>query len=254
MTEEIRSQLAVFARKCDDVTEAPFLVATGKINELLRSVAALPAVVALLSEKTAAFHYERAKEACLLPAGDDPNKGVFLLPASLDERIPFLFCLLMDIDNRELDFSAFLKIFFFEDGSYTESYRAFADQVVRPFREAVLRAFQEKDEESKTPLPASETPPEEEEKVPRTRRDKRAIFSALPTLIEAERAALSASDLSLADIAAGKAMLAEAEKRAKKKDRDVLRAILTGYTYFLIATGREASTADKLLSVWEELQ
>ena len=81
-----------------------------------------------------------------------------------------------------------------------------------------------------------------------------AIFSALPTLIEAERAALSASDLSPADIAAGKAMLAEAEKRAKKKDRDVLRAILTGYTYFLIATGREASTADKLLSVWEELQ
>lgn len=71
------------------------------------------------------------------------NKRKLLFPADPAEKLAFIFCLLVDFDNKTFDLGEFLQEYFYEDGSYYESFYAFSNQVVKPFKNLIKQMFKE---------------------------------------------------------------------------------------------------------------
>ncbi len=142
---DVKAEVAVFMARCDDLIHSKFILAETKISELLKSISVSEELCLLFKQVTEAFSYARAKEVYIAAAPDGSiNKKVLILPEDLEEQIAFIFCLLVDFDTGEMDFNKFLQEFFYADGSYTEGYTAFVNQLIKPFKNAVRQALKNK--------------------------------------------------------------------------------------------------------------
>lgn len=258
MNEEMTEELRLFQEKCEEVAAAKFLISTYKISELLRTLATLPHVLAVISERVARYDYAVEKERCFRAAQNDAQSGVLVLPSADAEKIAFVFCLLMDVDGRELDFPAFLLAFYDVKGDYDEAYKRFGSEIVLPFAAAVKAEIEAPVSEVKAEI-APEL--EDEETVENTTEAEEKRFSLFPkkkngalvSLIEEEKSDLKKSTLSATEKAAGGNMLRYAIKRAKAGENEEVKALLSGYAYFLMATARRSDTAVKMLEALKEL-
>lgn len=133
-----REELDNFAARADEVVAGKYILADIKIVNLLKSIAASDTLVALFKNCLTDFDYNKAKTKYLVknPLSDD--KGEFVTPASSRELLAFIFNILMEIDNKSISFSAFLDKYFYEDGSAYEKYNAFANRMIKPFKNAVV--------------------------------------------------------------------------------------------------------------------
>ncbi len=248
-THTIEEQVKTFANRCDDLLQAKFIVAPSKIEELLCVIAAAPALVSLFEKAVRQFDYPAAQEKYMLPSPDGTeNKGILLLPDDPMDRLAFIFCLLVDIDNQEINFNLFLLTFFAGDGSYTEAFALFLSQVIRPFKTVVC--------EELAPTPAAPVLPafgSARTPARKVKRSRRTVFAELLPLIKAEAAALNASSLPDPDRYAGTLILNETYAAAKAADEKELKALLLGYSYFAAQTGREEKNIEKIFSLIEEL-
>ena len=138
--DTIEEQITNFSHKCDELLQAKFIIAPSKISDLLRAVAASPAIVHLFQHATAPFNYAAAQAKYLRPAHDAfyGDRGVMLLPDDPMELIAFVFCVLVDVDNGNVDFNNFLQTFFADEDGYAQSFAKFLTQIVFPFKEAVI--------------------------------------------------------------------------------------------------------------------
>ena len=246
-THTIEEQMKNFADRCDDLLQAKFIVAPSKIGELLCAVAAAPALVSLFEKAVRPFDYTEAQEKYMLPSPDGTeNRGVLLLPEDPMERLAFIFCLLVDIDNRTIDFNRFLQTFFAGDGSYTEAFDLFLSQVVRPFKTVVCEELASKKTAAGLPAFGGRT-------AHKMKKSRRAVFGEMLPLIKAEAAGLSASSLPEPDRYAGSLILNETYAAAKAADEKEVKALLLGYSYFAAVTGRSEANIEKIFALIEEL-
>ena len=137
-----REPIDLFLQRCDDVMQSKFILSDTKISELLKSVAASDLLYAFFREITREFDYTAAKEKYMTyaPYGN-AKKRRLLFPEDPSEKLAFIFCLLVDLDNKTLELSDFLREYFYEDGSVYESYYAFCNQVIKPFKNTVKNLF-----------------------------------------------------------------------------------------------------------------
>ena len=251
VTQSIEEQIANFAGRCDDLLQAKFILAPSKIGELLCAVAASPALVSLFEKAVRGFDYAAAQQKYMLPSPDGTeNKGVLLLPEDPMERMAFLFCLLVDIDNQDINFNLFLQTFFSGDGSYTEAFDLFLSRVVRPFRDAVC------EELSPRSAPPAATAERFAANIPaahKTKRSRKAVFARILPLIKAENADLAAARIGEEDKYAGSVILNEAYAAAKAADEKELKALLLGYGYFAAQTGTGTENIEQIFSLLGEL-
>lgn len=139
-----RQQIDVFLEKCDDVMRSKFIIADTKISELLKSIATSDLLYAFFREITKDFDYAAAQRKYMNYAPEGSvNKRKLLFPADPAEKLAFIFCLLVDFDNKTFDLGEFLQEYFYEDGSYYESFYAFSNQVVKPFKNLIKQMFKE---------------------------------------------------------------------------------------------------------------
>ncbi len=246
-TLSIEEQVKNFAGRCDDLLQAKFIIAPSKIGELLCAVAASPALVSLFEKAVRQLDYTAAQQKYMLPSPDGTeNKGILLLPEDPMERLAFIFCLLVDIDNQDINFNLFLQTFFSGDGSYTEAFALFLNQVIRPFKAVVC--------EELLPRPATPMPQYgAETAVRKTKRSRKAVFAEILPLVKSEAAQLSASSIAREDRYAGGLILNEAYAAAKAADEKELKALLLGYGYFSAQTGKDARNIEKIFALLEEL-
>ncbi len=245
--DTIEEQVGIFSSKCDDLMQAKFILAPSKISELLRTIAAAPALVSLFEKAARPFNYLKAQEECMLPSPDGTqNKGILVLPENPMERLAFIFCLLVDIDNQTINFNLFLQTFFAEDGSYTQAFETFLTQVIRPFKTIVCGELAAK--------PAAAVSLFHSEGAEKSlKRNRKTVFEDFLPVIKAEVAELDASDLPETDRYAGVTILNELYTAAKTVDEMALKALLLGYNYFIAHTGRTGKNALKMCELLEEL-
>lgn len=136
-----REQIDLFLQRCDEVMQSKFILADTKIGDLLKAIASSDLLYAFFREITRDFDYPAAKEKYMNGAASSPQRRRLLFPDDLSEKLAFIFCLLIDLDNKDIDLSDFLREFFYEDGSVYESYYAFCNQVIKPFKNDVKNIF-----------------------------------------------------------------------------------------------------------------
>ena len=211
-----REQIDVFIRRCDELMESRFIIADTKISELLQAIAASDLLYAFFRDVTKSFDYNRAKRQYMnyAPYGNAQKKLLF--PQDPEQKLAFIFCLLMEFDNKTCDLGTFLQEYFYEDGSYYESFYALCNQVIKPFRNGVKVMF--------TDMPQE-----------RGKEGAGETESAPQFDLEAERKSVYRSGLSDERKVDALLLLNALEKA---KDLPLRAALLCGYLYFARVCGR----------------
>ena len=133
-----REELELFLLRADEFIDAKYILADIKIVNLLKAIAGSDTLLAIFKNCLDGFDYESAKKAYLIDSKfKSENRGEFVLPSNTRELLAFIFNLLLKIDAKEIELSDFLSRYFFEDGSYSGSYSAFINAVIKPFKNAV---------------------------------------------------------------------------------------------------------------------
>lgn len=233
------SSMQRFFAACDDLLESKHFFAEKKIEALMRSISECDELLALFSQLMRGFDYNAAKRAYLKePEETHTARGAAYLPADESELLAFVFCLLMEIDLKEVRFSDLLLRYFYIDGSLTASYALFVQQVIRPFRDVVRTCFPDA---GKWGSPSMQ------------RKKEDGILEAISGKLAEERANLPSLRLSEEDFRGGGVMLAEMKVAIDRRDIPELKALLCGYYYFLRTTRTTSKSSGEMFMLAQEL-
>lgn len=131
-------ELNLFLTRADELIESKYIVADVKIVNLLKSIAASETLLAIFKNCLADFDVDAAKKKYLVKSEYLSNeKGEFIMPDSSKELLAFIFCILMEIDSKQIELSDFIKKYFYEDGSYSAGFSTFVNAMIKPFRNTV---------------------------------------------------------------------------------------------------------------------
>lgn len=150
MEENSTNQIQDFITACNDFADGKFILADIKISKILKLISKTPQLYDLIAE--CMINYDFEKEYDNIKVGQ--NNANFELPTEVHKIIPFVFCLLVEIDSKKINFNEFLKTQFPYANSQNEEYLAFAKNVIVPFRDAIANVFdieiEKKEEEELT--------------------------------------------------------------------------------------------------------
>ena len=138
MNESNNKKIEYFINLCDDLITCKFLVAESKIQKLLTSLADTAPIYELVSDCMEQFNHDREMNKAFVTDG----KGHFYcnMPTEEYKVIALVFCTLADIDQKNIDFTSFIKKFF-DDEDGVNCYTSFARRMILPFRELIAEAF-----------------------------------------------------------------------------------------------------------------
>ena len=125
-----------FLLSCQDLIECKFLVAEYKLQKMLQDLADASEICSLIGECLEQFNRER--EFAKAYVQDSNGECMFVLPDEEYKIIALVFCTLMDIDAKKIDFTDFVKRFFGKDDN---AYGNFVDSMIVPFRDLIAEAF-----------------------------------------------------------------------------------------------------------------
>ncbi len=136
-----------FSKTIDDFVNSKFLLIESKLSKFLSSIAKNKLLYSLIEHCLQDFDFE---EEFKKATKDD----TLVLPNRAERLIAFVFCLLVEADNKKLDFYKFLQLYFNSKDAQT-SFNSFNEQVIIPFKNCVFvlcsDEAKEKTEEVKEP-------------------------------------------------------------------------------------------------------
>lgn len=125
-----------FLLSCQDLIDSKFLVAEYKLQRMLQEMANASEVCSLVGECLEQFNREREFAKAFIQDGN--GDYMFVLPEEEYKIIALVFCTLMDIDAKKIDFTDFIKRFF---GKEDNAYANFVNSMLVPFRDLIAEAF-----------------------------------------------------------------------------------------------------------------
>ncbi len=138
MAEEIISNnpgIKEFFSVCDDLIGGKFILANLKITTILKAIASSEELYHIFSQCMEGFNFAKEfKDACESPDG-------FQMPKSDEKILAFVFCLMLQVDNKKMDLQAFIRDNFDSPDGYGTSYANFTRAVFVPFREGVANVL-----------------------------------------------------------------------------------------------------------------
>lgn len=130
-----KEELDLFLLRCDELIESKYIIANIKIINLLKSIANSETLLAIFKSCLSGFDYEEAKSRYfVINEYLGGGKGEFIQPEDSKNLLSLVFSVLMDIDAEKIDLTSFLNKFFYENGSYYESYNSFVKGMIVPFK------------------------------------------------------------------------------------------------------------------------
>ena len=137
MLIEEKEDIISFINACNDFIDGKFILADIKISKILKCISNSKNLYDLIAECMINYDFEKAFENAKIG-----NKNtVFTLPYENHKVIPFVFCLLVEIDSKKLNFNEFLSTQFPLANGQNEEYFAFGKAAIIPFRNAVADVF-----------------------------------------------------------------------------------------------------------------
>ncbi len=130
-----------FAAICDDMASTSFLLADGKISQLLKTVAGSTKLYDFFTESAKGFDFEKVFEDSSVPYAE--NRYLLKLPKGKKEFASFVLALLLKFDTREIDLHQFLDYFFYSQEGISDSYAQFTREVIIEFKKVVLGTLKE---------------------------------------------------------------------------------------------------------------
>lgn len=128
--------LSDFFEACDDFINCKFLVAEYKLQRMLHILARNDELCSLIGDCLEQFNRDREFAKAFIQDGQ--GEYVCDMPQEEYKIIAFVFCTLVDIDNKKIDLVEFVKRFF---GRENNPFKAFINQMVVPFRDLLAEAF-----------------------------------------------------------------------------------------------------------------
>ena len=132
------TKIADFISSINNLIHGKFILADVKINEVLSKIEASEHLFHFVQEQLINFTFE--KELRKAEIKNRFNGGTFKLPSGEREATALSFCLLVEFDNKRLDFYDFIKENF-PTLDNKGDYKAFADIVLTPLRDTVAKYF-----------------------------------------------------------------------------------------------------------------
>lgn len=125
-----------FLASMDELISCKYLVAEYKIQKALQDLANCDDACKLIGECLEQFNREREFSKTFIHDG----QGDFIcsMPEEEYKVIALVFCTLIDIDNKKIDFTDFVKRFFGRDEN---AFKAFVSTMIIPFRNLIAEAF-----------------------------------------------------------------------------------------------------------------
>ena len=139
LSEKQLIEVQDFVDACNEFINGKFILADMKISKILKSIAGSSEIYNLLAECMINFDFEHELKKCCVKSGTE--NASFTLPTETYKLIPVVFCLLVQIDSKRIDFNYFLKTQFPFANGQNEEYDKFSSQIVIPFRDAIAGLF-----------------------------------------------------------------------------------------------------------------
>lgn len=121
--------LDCFLAATDDLIKTKYILADGKVGEVLKSIAQSRLLYELFEYVTDGFDYAAAKSVCLVDGGK-----AFALPQKDSDALAFCFLLLMEIDSHKEDLINIATSYFPRSEGIQASFDEFCSQIISPFR------------------------------------------------------------------------------------------------------------------------
>ena len=139
--EEIENLEGVsnFINACNELVEGKFILADIKISKILKAISESTDVYNLIAENM--INYDFDKEFAKAVVKDSHGIEKFQLPDEEEKIIPLVFCLLVEMDSKRINFNEFVKVQFPLANNQNEEYQSFAKTIIIPFRNAVANYF-----------------------------------------------------------------------------------------------------------------
>lgn len=128
-----------FINACNELVNGKFILADIKISKILKAISESIDVYNLIAEGM--INYDFDKEFAKAVVKDDNGIEKFQLPEEEEKIIPLVFCLLVEMDSKRINFNEFIKVQFPLANNQNEEYEAFAKTIIIPFRNAVANYF-----------------------------------------------------------------------------------------------------------------
>ncbi|MBQ3213697.1 MAG: hypothetical protein IJB10_01645 [Clostridia bacterium] len=128
-----------FISACNELVNGKFILADIKISKILRAISESTDIYNLIAENM--INYDFDKEFAKAVVKDSQGIEKFVLPEEDEKIIPLVFCLLVELDSKRINFNDFIKAQFPLATNQNEEYVAFAKTIIIPFRNAVANYF-----------------------------------------------------------------------------------------------------------------
>lgn len=149
---EEKDKILAFAEAVDDMINGKFILADIKISKILKAIAQSKELYNLLAECLLNFNFEREFE---IAKNNGYAEKSFKLPDENYKKIAFVFCFLVEVDNKKIAFYDFITSYFTStNANSTTEYKAFAEQMLLPFKNEILSRFDLNEQSETTSQPA----------------------------------------------------------------------------------------------------
>lgn len=126
--------LAIFLSATDELINSKYILADSKVGAILKSVAQSRMLYETFEYVTYGYDYSAAKSVCFVDGGVS-------LPQKDEDVLAFVFLTLMEIDAGREDVMRILNDYFGGDNGMQNAYAAFADKMLKPFRDIAEKTF-----------------------------------------------------------------------------------------------------------------
>ncbi|MGN1227915.1 MAG: hypothetical protein ACI4TX_04655 [Christensenellales bacterium] len=137
ITNEEKEKILQFEANCNEMINGKFILADIKIAKILKSIANSKELYAYLAECLLNFDFAKEFEKA---KGVDFTKNYFKMPEEAYKKVALVFCLLIEIDNKNIDFYDFV-VKYFKTEKDGDEYGLFTRTMLIPFRDEILKHF-----------------------------------------------------------------------------------------------------------------
>ena len=128
-----------FISACNELIHGKFILADIKISKILKAISESNDIYNLIAESM--INYDFDKEFTKALVKDSQGVEKFVLPDDDEKIIPLVFCILVELDSKRINFNEFVKSQFPLATNQNEEYISFAKTIIIPFRNAIANCF-----------------------------------------------------------------------------------------------------------------
>ncbi len=146
LTDKALKDVMACISSCDELINGRFIFAENIITKILQNISDSPEIYELIAECMKNFNFDREfnRAKVKLPTKD----GYFIMPESKAIVLPLVFCILVDIRDKKLNFHEFLKNYFTSEN--ISEFENFAQTLIVPFKNAMMYCFDIDENQSET--------------------------------------------------------------------------------------------------------